>query len=96
MAEEKKTATPPAEKKTCKVKGCKRPYRARGYCTTHYLRWRKGEMPKARYKTCNHGVKKLKNGERKECMKKVFRAGLCEEHFRASQGKPAEAPAAQA
>jgi hypothetical protein len=91
---EKKTETKAETKKACTIKGCKRPYRAKGYCTTHYLKWRKGEMPKARYKTCNHGVKKLKNGEKKECLKKVFQAGLCEEHFKAAMGKAAEAPAA--
>ena len=85
------------EKKNCKVKGCKRPYRAKGYCNVHYQKWRKGELPKARYDTCNFGVNKLKRGEKKECLKKVFRRGLCEEHFHAKfKKKEAEAPAAPA
>lgn len=72
------------EPKTCKIKGCKRPYRAKGYCNVHYQKWRKGELEKARYQTCNFGVNKLKRGEKKECLKPVFRGGLCEEHYRAS------------
>ncbi len=80
-------------KKTCKMKGCKRPYRAKGYCTTHYQQWRTGGLPKARYDTCNHGVKKLKHGEKKECLKRVFRAGLCEEHYNAAHKKNTEGAA---
>ena len=97
----KKTAD---EKKSCSVKGCKRPYRAKGYCNVHYHKWRNGELPKARYDTCNFGVNKLKRGEKKECLKPVFRRGLCEEHFEAKYSKkkaeaapaPAPAPAAEA
>ena len=85
--------------KTCKIKGCKRPYRAKGYCNVHYQKWRKGELEKPRYQTCNFGVNKLKRGEKKECLKKVFRGGLCEEHYQSSFAKkkaiqePAAAPA---
>jgi hypothetical protein len=63
----------------------------------HYQKWRKGELEKPRYKTCNFGVNKLKRGEKKECLKKVFRGGLCEEHYQASFSKekaPKEAEAA--
>jgi len=82
-------------KKTCKMKDCKRPYRAKGYCTTHYQEWRKGSLPKAHYLTCHHGVKKLKRGEKKECLKRVFQAGLCEEHYKATRkNKPEGATAA--
>ena len=80
-----------AGEKSCKIKGCKRPYRAKGYCNVHYQQWRKGKLEKPRYKTCNFGVNKLKHGEKKECLKKVFRGGLCEEHYRASF-KKAKAP----
>jgi hypothetical protein len=86
-----------AGEKSCKIKGCKRPYRAKGYCNVHYQKWRKGELEKPRYKTCNFGVNKLKRGEKKECLKKVFRGGLCEEHYQASFSKekaPKEAEAA--
>jgi hypothetical protein len=78
--------------KACKIAGCKRPYQAKGYCTVHYHQWRQGKLPKPRYKTCNYGVKKLKRNEKKECLKKIFRQGLCEEHFKASLSKQKEAP----
>lgn len=83
----------PAETKACKVEGCKRPYRARGYCGVHYKNWRLGEMPKARFKTCNLGRNKLKRGEKKECLKPIFRRGLCDEHYKAKYGKKSEASA---
>jgi len=38
------------EAKSCKIKGCKRTYRAKGYCTAHYKKWRNGEYGRARYK----------------------------------------------
>ena len=85
-----------AEEKSCKIKGCKRPYRAKGYCNVHYQKWRNGELEKPRYKTCNFGVNKLKRGEKKECLKKVFRGGLCEEHYQASFKKEKASKAAEA
>lgn len=83
---EENTVKQAAERK-CKAKGCKRPYRAKGYCGTHYHKWRRGELPKPRYKTCNYNAKKRKRGEKKECLKAVFRHGLCEEHYKAHLGK---------
>jgi len=32
------------------VEGCKRPYRAKGYCNVHYKQWRLGKLPKPRHK----------------------------------------------
>ena len=75
------------QERKCKIEGCKRPYRAKGYCTTHYQQWRRGTLPKARFKTCNFGVNKLKRGEKKECLKAIFHSGLCEEHYKAKFGK---------
>ncbi len=75
------------EGRSCKIEGCKRPYRAKGYCNVHYRKWRRGELPKPRYKTCNQGSKKRKKGEKKECLKPVFKRGLCEEHYNAKYGK---------
>ncbi len=82
-----------AENRACKVEGCKGPYRARGYCRVHYQKWRRGKLPRPRFKTCNHGVNKLKRGEKKECLQPVFRRGLCEEHYQAKYGKKSEAAA---
>ncbi len=38
------------KEKRCKVEGCRRPYRAKGYCNVHYKQWRKGLLPKPRRK----------------------------------------------
>lgn len=76
-------------KKTCQVKDCKRPYRAKGYCFFHFAKWRAGELPHARYDSCNT----------EKCTKKQFKAGLCQTHYNESIGKkeaPAAAPAAPA
>ena len=90
--EPKKTEASTATK-ACTITGCKRPYQAKGYCTVHYHQWRQGKLPKPRYNTCNFGVKKLKRNEKKECLKKIFKNGLCEEHFKAAFSKPEPAPA---
>ena len=99
MAETKKknTRKPPKAKsngkKTCSVEGCKRGYRAKGFCFFHYRKWRDGEMESkpARYKTCS----------KPDCKKRVVGHGLCQVHFDAwtssrkkNQGKTAAAPAA--
>lgn len=78
----------------CTVSGCKRPYRAKGYCVVHYQKWRRGELEaKPRYRTCSE----------ENCKKPTFKKGLCEPHFGALaaskkgaqvETKPAEAPAA--
>lgn len=71
----KRTTRAGGEKK-CSVEGCKRPYRAKGYCFTHYTLWRRGEQgKKQRYKTCS------KEG----CKKKVEARGLCAEHVAAEK-----------
>ena len=32
--------------KLCSIPGCTRPFQARGFCTTHYARWRKDNLDK--------------------------------------------------
>jgi len=66
----------------CGVEGCKRPYRAKGYCVTHYKLWRRGEVEahKARYKLCS----------KEACKKPAGAFGLCDEH----RGTKAEGAAA--
>jgi len=60
-----------AEVKKCKIKDCKRPYRAKDYCNVHYKAWRQGEYGKKRYKICgNEG-----------CKKPMFKKGMCEQHY---------------
>lgn len=74
--------------KKCKVDGCKRSYRAKGYCNVHFRKWRRGELEtKPRYKTC---------GE-ENCKAPMFRKGYCEQHYKAwSASKKGEAAAAPA
>lgn len=60
------------ETKKCKAEGCKRAYRAKGYCNIHFRKWRRGEMPvKTRYKICCEEA----------CRKPLFQFGMCEEHY---------------
>ena len=80
-------------KKACTVANCKRPYRAKGYCFFHYKKWRQGELPHSRYRTCSKA----------ECRGKVLKNGLCEKHWGETYkkaepvaAKPAETPAAPA
>ncbi len=67
----------------CSVKDCKRPYRAKGLCVTHYKLWRRNELDghKGRYKICT------KEG----CRKPRAFAGFCAEH--SGKAAPAEAAA---
>ena len=57
----------------CKIEGCKRAYRAKGYCGTHYKKWRRGEYGRARYKEC------YEEGCRRQSV--YNRQGYCEEHY---------------
>lgn len=83
--ETKTKTTPSREARKCSVEGCKRPYRAKSYCVTHYKAWRRGELEAhtARYKLCS------KEG----CKKPRGRHGLCDEH-RGTAQPAGEAPAA--
>lgn len=88
-----KTAVEKTEKKTCSVKDCKRPYRAKGWCNVHFHKWRRGELDvKPRYKIC---------GE-ENCRKPLFKKGFCEAHYSAwsaskkGTGQPAAVPVAPA
>ena len=80
MAEKKLTKWPRASRggaeKKCSVAGCKRPYRAKSYCFFHYKKWRQGELPHSRYRTCSKA----------ECRQKVVRHGLCEKHEAEARG----------
>jgi hypothetical protein len=70
----------------CHIEGCKKPYRAKGYCDRHYKKWRAGDLPHPRYKTC------LQESCRK---KRHLSFSLCEEHYNVKIGKSAvEAKAA--
>lgn len=71
-------ARPSREEAKCTKEGCKRPYRAKGYCNVHYKAWRRGEMEEhtARYKVCTkEGCKKPRAAQ----------GSLCEEHLKADK-----------
>ena len=70
-----------AEGAKCSVDGCKRPYRAKGYCFFHFKKWRQGELPHSRYKICSKA----------ECRKPMMKAGLCETHYNETYKKEAAA-----
>jgi hypothetical protein len=72
-----------ASKGSCKADNCSNEVRAKGYCKRHYAEWRKGKLPKPRYKTCNA----------ENCRKPMKRRGLCEAHFAAQFRKKASGPA---
>lgn len=59
--------------KPCSVQGCKREYRAKGYCRTHYKQWRHGAFGKKRYTACGDYNCFRPQG--------LNRHGFCEPHF---------------
>ena len=84
--QEKKAAAAKSDAtQTCSVKvgdkACKRPFRAKGMCVTHYKLWRRNELPghKGRYKICT----------KEACRKpRAAQGSLCVEH---AGGAPAAA-----
>ena len=73
-----------ANKGTCKMSGCDKDVQAKGYCPRHYAQWRRGQLPKPRYRSCNQ----------EGCHKPRARRGLCQEHYAKAVHKAA--PAAEA
>ena len=77
---------PPAGK--CKHTDCSQPDDGgKGYCRRHYAAWKRGALPKARYKTCRV----------EGCRKPIVARGRCEEHaardYPGKHAKPGEASA---
>jgi hypothetical protein len=75
-----------AEKESCRAKDCQREAYTKHYCRQHYRLWKRGEMPKARYKICTA----------EKCRKARAHGSLCEEHYKAAHGKAEPAAAAPA
>lgn len=81
----------PNTQEGCKHDGCSRKADGgKGYCRPHYQAWQRGEMPKARYKTCRV----------EGCHKRAVGRGRCEEHVardypgkRPTETPPSETPA---
>ena len=56
----------------CRHEGCTRPGGAgKRYCQRHYAAWKRGKLPKARYKTCRV----------EGCHKRMVGRGRCDEHL---------------
>jgi len=72
--------------KACKVKGCRRPYRAKSYCNVHYREWRQGKLGKSRYKICT----------KEECNARRHEGSLCETHHKERLSARGKAPASAA
>ena len=73
-------------KGTCKFEGCAGTVVGKGYCSRHYAKWRRGGLPKGRYKICTA----------EGCRKPRAAAGSkCEEHAK-SKAAGGEAAAASA
>lgn len=63
----------------CEIEHCKNPYHAKGYCRTHYLRWKRHSDP-------NHIVRKRKGFwvgvicKEEGCNNPVKDSGVCGKH----------------
>jgi hypothetical protein len=56
----------------CKHEGCDKPANGgKSYCKRHYAAWKRGALPKKRYKTCRV----------EGCRKPIAARGRCDEHF---------------
>ena len=56
----------------CKHDGCKQQATGgKGYCRRHYAAWKRGGLPKGRYKTCRV----------EGCRKAIVGRGRCQEHM---------------
>jgi hypothetical protein len=57
---------------TCKHPECREPATGgKAYCKRHFAAWKRGKLPKSRFKTCRV----------EGCRKPVRARGRCEEHF---------------
>jgi hypothetical protein len=70
-------------KGTCKFEGCSRAAVGKSYCARHYKQWRRGDLPKGRYKICTA----------EGCRKPRAAGSKCEEH---AKSKATAEPAAVA
>ena len=66
-----------ANKGTCRIEGCDKDVQGKGYCSQHYKAWRRGKLPKARYRSCNA----------QGCTRPSVRRVLCPEHYAAAYSK---------
>ena len=70
-------------KGSCKHEGCSKDVVGKGYCARHYKLWRRGELPKARYKICTA----------EGCRKPRATGSKCEQHGKGTAAGATEASA---
>jgi len=92
----KKRGRPKSPAKTCAVKGCNKPARAKGLCSKHYQQKRYSSIKKKpaakrakkspKKKPAKRKAKNSNPGKAckvKGCKKKVYARGMCGQHFMA-------------
>jgi hypothetical protein len=65
-------------KGTCKFDGCSGTVVGKGYCARHYTQWRRGGLPKGRYKICTA----------EGCRKPRASGSKCTEHVKGKAAAP--------
>lgn len=63
----------------CTIEGCGRPHKARGYCQTHYMQFKRGIMPVGPIKTRERN--KPNECVEEDCHNPVKSKGLCKMHY---------------
>ena len=63
----------------CTMEGCGRPHKARGYCQTHYMQFKRGIMPVGPIKTRERN--KPDECIEEDCRNPVKSKGLCKMHY---------------
>lgn len=67
------------EHDTCTMEGCDRPHKARGYCQTHYMQFKRGISPVGEIRSRERD--KLPECTEEGCVEPVKAKGLCRTHY---------------
>ena len=67
------------EHDTCTMQGCDRPHKARGYCQTHYMQFKRGISPVGEIRSRERD--KLPECTEDGCVEPVKAKGLCRTHY---------------
>ncbi len=67
------------EHDTCTMEGCDRPHKARGYCQTHYMQFKRGISPVGEIRSRERD--KLPECTEEGCAEPVKAKGLCRTHY---------------
>ena len=86
----------PRKTKTCKIKGCANPHRAKGYCTGHYARKRAGLNMAGPIMNRPGGPGARTTGCSVEgCEREHYGRGFCVNHYNQDRRKRMVEPAAE-